>query len=34
VMNEIKNDFLKLPDYLKKEEKKEPEAVIEQSELF
>ena len=34
VMNEIKNDFLKLPKYLKEEENKEPEVKIEQSELF
>jgi uracil-DNA glycosylase len=34
VMEQIKNDFLKLPEYLKEEEKKEPELKIEQSELF
>ena len=34
VMNEIKNDFLKLPRYLKEGEKKEPEVKAEQSELF
>lgn len=34
VMEQIKNDFLKLPEYLKEEEEKEPEIKIEQSELF
>ena len=34
VMNEIKNDFLKLPRYLKEGEKKEPEVKAEQSELI
>jgi DNA polymerase len=34
VMNEIKNDFLKLPEYLKEEENKDPEMKVEQSELF
>ena len=34
VMNEIKNDFFKLPRYLKEGEKKEPEVKAEQSELF
>lgn len=34
VMEQIKNDFLKLPEYLREEENKEPEIKIEQSELF
>lgn len=34
VMEQIKNDFLKLPEYLKEEENKELEIKIEQSELF
>lgn len=34
VMDQIKNDFLKLPEYLKEEENREPEIKIEQSELF
>lgn len=34
VMEQIKNDFLKLPEYLRKEESKESEIKIEQSELF
>ena len=34
VMEQIKNDFLKLPEYLKEEEKKEKEVEIEQTQLF
>lgn len=34
VMEQIKNDFLKLPEYLKEEESKESKIKIEQSELF
>ncbi|MCX6705730.1 MAG: uracil-DNA glycosylase [Candidatus Woesebacteria bacterium] len=34
VMEQIKNDFLKLPDYLKKEVNEESKIKIEQSELF
>lgn len=34
VLNEIKNDFLKLPEYLKEIEEEKEKVVVEQSQLF